>query len=131
VAIELNLPHGGWCPRGRLAEDGTIPETYGLDETSSPNYANRTERNILDSDGTLVLCRGALRGGTLLTRQLAERHEKPCLVIDLTDPDEPSAVHEWLRAHDIDVLNVAGPRESQSPGIGDRARRYLRLVFSS
>ena len=73
AAIALGIPHGGWCPRGRLAEDGRIPWRYNLTETDSPHYAVRTERNVLDSDATLILCRGTPSGGTELTLRLADR----------------------------------------------------------
>lgn len=125
AAMELAIPHGGWCPRGRLAEDGAIPARYDLHETAAAEYADRTERNVLDADATLILHRGPLRGGTLLTRGLAARHKKPCLAVDLADPAPVAEVDRWLRSHDVEVLNVAGPRESQSPGIGQQARRYL------
>ncbi|HBO44892.1 MAG TPA: molybdenum cofactor carrier [Planctomycetaceae bacterium] len=125
VAITLGIPHGGWCPRGRLAEDGRIPDRYRLEEMATADYAPRTERNIVDADGTIILHRGRLRGGTLLTHQMAQRHDKPCLTVDLDKPADPNVARDWLRANDVRILNVAGPRESQSPGIGDEAKRYL------
>jgi len=131
AALELTIPHGGWCPRGRLAEDGRIADRYKLRETSSSDYAERTEQNVLDSDGTLILCRGSLRGGTLLTQQLAQRHGKPCLAVDLDSPTAASDVHDWLLSARVEVLNVAGPRESQSPGIGLLAKRYLLELLRS
>lgn len=67
VAMQLSIEHGGWCPRGRLAEDGTIPSRYDLRETRSAKYHVRTERNVVDSDATLILYRKSLTGGTLLT----------------------------------------------------------------
>ncbi len=130
VAIGRGIPHGGWCPRGRRAEDGRIPDRYALREDDSPSYAARTERNVIDSDGTLVLAIGAPRDGTALTVHLAKRHEKPCLVVDLDDPPDPAGVDEWMVAHAIDVLNIAGPRESTHPGIGSRAMAYLERVLA-
>jgi hypothetical protein len=126
AAIELGIAHGGWCPRGRLAEDGPIPAHYALLETESPGYPVRTEQNVLDADATLILCRGEPGGGTELTRRLAQRHRRPLLVVDLNDPPEPEAVHRWLAAHDVTILNVAGPRESQSPGIAEQAGEFLK-----
>ena len=79
AAIELAIPHGGWCPRGRLAEDGPIPEQYGLIETDSPDYPSRTQRNVVESDATLILFRGRIAGGTELTFRLAEEHQRPRL----------------------------------------------------
>ena len=129
TAIELGIAHGGWCPRGRLAEDGRIPQRYHLTETDSPDYPVRTERNVIDSDATLILCRGKPSGGTELTLRLSERQQKPCLVVDLDRPPGLAAVRRWLAEHRVQTLNVAGPRESQSPQIGELASEFLRRLF--
>ncbi len=130
AAVALGIAHGGWCPRGRLAEDGPIPGRYELHETDSPDYPVRTERNVLDSDATLILCRGQVSGGTELTLRLAERHRRPCLVVDLDRPLDVDPVRRWLVSHQVQVLNLAGPRESQSPGIGALAAGFVRELFS-
>lgn len=130
AALALGVPHGGWCPRGRLAEDGPIPEHYQLRETESSQYAVRTEQNVLDSDATLILHRGPVQGGTRLTQRLARRHGRPHLLVDLQTPPEPTVVREWLAAHQVKVLNVAGPRESQSPGIAAQATAYLQSLLA-
>ena len=78
AAIQLGIPHGGSIPKGRRAEDGPISERYNLKETNSDAYADRTEQNILDADGTLLISRGALTDGSELTRILAAKHKKPC-----------------------------------------------------
>lgn len=124
AAIAIGLDHGGWCPAGRLAEDGTVPSRYQLVETATSDYAFRTEQNVLDSDATLILYEGRLRGGTLLTRKLCERWQKPYLLVHLAD-DPPAAACRWLAETAPRTLNVAGPRESSAPGIEDRARRFL------
>jgi hypothetical protein len=131
AAITLGMDHGGWCPLGRLAEDGRVPDRYQLCETDSPDYAVRTERNVVDSDATLVLYRGRLSGGTKLTVQLARRHRRPCLRVDLDAEADFEKVRRWLRRHHVEVLNVAGPRESQSPGITATAMGFLVAVFDS
>jgi hypothetical protein len=128
AAMQLGLAHGGWCPRGRKAEDGRIPECYRLSETDSAQYHIRTRKNVHESDATLILCRGPLAGGTELTRQLALQHGRPCLVVDLREPNA-AAVKQWLAENSVKTLNVAGPRESQSPGIGGEARRFLGVVL--
>jgi hypothetical protein len=128
AAMELGLEHGGWCPRGRGAEDGCIPARYQLRETEAWRYHVRTEQNVLDSDGTLILCRGPLSGGTEFTRQMAAKYDKPYLVVDLKCADS-AAVGEFLRRYKIEVLNVAGPRESQSPGISEEARQFLMQLL--
>ena len=127
AALALGLPCGGWCPRGRKSEDGPIDERYPLRETPSGDYPQRTEWNVRDSDGTLILTRGRPRGGTALTITLARRLGRPHLVLDLAakPAPDPAALTLWANAHDLAVLNVAGPRESAHPGIQDEARAFL------
>lgn len=225
AAIALGIPHGGWCPRGRLAEDGRIPDSYRLLEADSPEYHVRTELNVVHSDGTLILFvgssdRGAsigsssfgtpagssgcgalvgssggesassastvpepcsaeadtlqaaqhtgrpenqqpvsgaytddsegckieasdvaipvgtdygtqLSGGTELTFRLANRHRRPVLVVNLNRPPPADTIYQWLEVHRIAVLNIAGPRESQSPGIASRTFKFLVDLFGS
>ncbi len=129
AAIDLGIAHGGWCPRGRLAEDGRIPDRYELVQTDSSAYAVRTERSVIDSDATLILCRGPLSGGTELTLRLAVRHGRPHMVVDLEAPCPAEAVRRWLASEQTEVLNVAGPRESQNPGMAARAAEFLTSVL--
>jgi hypothetical protein len=129
VALKLGLPCGGWCPKGRRAEDGPIPERYPVLETSSLAYPRRTARNVRDSDGTLVLTCGRPDRGTALTLRLAQRYKKPLLVLDLDEAPEPAEVRQWIEVQQIRVLNVAGPRESSSPGIHEKAFGFLYSVF--
>jgi hypothetical protein len=131
VALGLGLPCGGWCPKGRKAEDGPIPRRYPLFETPTAAYRQRTEWNVRDTDGTLVLCWGRATGGTALTIRLARRRRRPLLVLDLTLDPSPSRVRDWVRDRRIRVLNVAGPRESKSAGVHRRAVRFLRAVLTS
>jgi hypothetical protein len=130
VALELALPCGGWCPRGRRAEDGPLPARYPLEETCSAAYAPRTRRNVREADATLVLCRGPVRGGTALTIEAARRRGKPCHVVDLAEEPDSARVRAWLHANGIRVLNVAGPRESENPGISELARSFLRELLA-
>jgi hypothetical protein len=129
VALELGIPCGGWCPRGRRAEDGRIPSRYPLRETPSSAYPQRTEWNVRDSDGTLVLTTGRADRGTALTLTLAARLHKPCLRLDLGSTPAAEALRAWILAHRIQALNVAGPRESRTPGIGKRAAAFLRAAL--
>jgi hypothetical protein len=125
AGLAFGVPVGGWCPRGRLAEDGPIDPRYPLRETPSASYRQRTEWNVRDSDGTLVLTRGRPSGGTALTIARARQHRRPVLVLDLSArPGVPSLLH-WLETSGIAVLNVAGPRESQQPGIQAESRAFL------
>lgn len=124
AALELGLPCSGWCPRGRRAEDGPIDPGYPLRETDSPAYKVRTRRNVEDSDGTLILARGPLAGGTRLTRDIAGALGRPCLVLDPWR-DDPGVLGPWLRAEGVATLNVAGPRASTDPEIYAAARAFL------
>ncbi len=125
VARTLGMAHGGWCPAGRRAEDGPIPQCYSLRETPGAGYAQRTLWNVRDSDATLVLVLGAYGGGTGLTVRAARFSGKPCMVVDLQQITLPGAVADWLRERRVRTLNVAGPRESQRPGVGALAAALL------
>ena len=125
AARAAGIPIGGWCPHGRRAEDGSIPDRYPLRETPSADPAQRTEWNIRDSDGTLILHRGLLAGGTALTAALARRYGRSLLALDLDAAPDPAVIAAWLAGQGIDVLNVAGPRESEAPGIGAAALELL------
>lgn len=131
VAMALQIPCGGWCPRGRRAEDGRINERYPLAESDSRSYSSRTIQNVIDSDGTLVLTMGRLSGGTLLTKNAAGKRRKPCLAVDLKQPPEIAVVLEWLKEMEIGVLNIAGPRASQAPDAYDLAARFLVKLFAT
>lgn len=130
-AIQHNIPHGGWVPRGRRAEDGRIPAIYLLDEMSTTSYPKRTERNVLDSDATLIISHGVLSGGSALTRKLAQEHGRPFLHVDLNSFPEIAAqtVASWIRAHAVQVLNVAGSRASEDPEIYQETLRLLEAAF--
>lgn len=131
VALELGLPCGGWCPRGRRAEDGAVPQIYPLQETRVAAYSDRTERNVQGSDATLILNRGRLEGGTRLTLEIAATLGRPCRVVDLDHPPPPESLTTWLESHAVKVLNVAGPRESGRPGIHDLAAGFLRRLLAA
>jgi hypothetical protein len=132
AAREAGFPTGGWCPRGRLAEDGPIPDQYPLLETATGDIAVRTELNVLHSDATLILTVGTPQDGTVLTKVCAEHHRKPCLVVDLENPVPPRDVVAWIERNNIEVLNFAGPRESHRPGFVYRtAFEFLLSAFQA
>lgn len=118
VALALGLSHGEWCPAGRRADDGAIPDRYQLRETTSRNYTVRTRRNVEDSDATLIINIGPLDG-------------RPVLVVNpepgLLDVDAVTgSIRDWLEEHCPRTLNVAGPRESRRPGAYAVAHAVLR-----
>ncbi len=132
AALDAGVPCGGWCPRGRRAEDGRIPARYPLDETASPRYVERTRRNVRDSDATLVLAWGEPSGGTRATVAFAGRMAKPCLVLDMRELGDDAAAARagaWIAAERVGALNVAGPRASGQPDARDRARRVVALIL--
>jgi hypothetical protein len=131
AAISMGIAHGGWCPKGRLAEDGPIAPHYQLRELDSAKYALRTKRNVLDSDATLVLYTDKLQGGSLLTYQFAFQNKKPCLKFRLTNPVRKKRFREWILEHQIRILNVAGPRASKDPQVYQAALKYLMSVFGA
>lgn len=136
AALQLGIAIDGWCPRGRIAEDGVLAQQYVLKETPSSRYPERTEWNVRDSDGTLLLPYGRLLGGTGLTARLAVKHGKPSLRIDLADPADrrnaASKILAWVWAAGITRLNVAGPRASSAPevyGITQRIMQRLIVIW--
>jgi hypothetical protein len=131
TAMERGVPVGGWCPKGRRAEDGTISDRYPLKETPSEAYEQRTAWNVRDSDGTLIITHGALEGGTGLTMEEAKRQERPVLHVRTTDPVPVPMIRAWGEDHDVRVLNVAGPRASEVEGIYDDARVLLEAFLAS
>jgi hypothetical protein len=130
VALALGYPCGGWVPKGRRAEDGSVPASYPMRETGGRGYPERTLLNVRDSDATLILTRGEPTGGTALTVEYALNLERPLRVVDLLAPAAPEEVREWIAEEEIVVLNVAGPRESSSPGIYDEAADFLKALLS-
>ncbi|MBV5318553.1 MAG: putative molybdenum carrier protein [Desulfobulbaceae bacterium] len=120
AAIALNIPHGGWLPKGRKTESGPLPLRYTLGELHSGRYRDRTEKNILAADGTLIFSFGPLSGGSALTEALAIRHDRPFLHVDfeLVDSRQAAAlVEHWLDILQLKTVNVAGPRASSEPRI--------------
>lgn len=129
ATLAANFSCGGWCPEGRQAEDGPIPDRYPLTTLPGANYLERTSRNVIDSDATLVLYFGELSGGTLKTVEFCDRFRKPVLALNGNAFNADTAASKaaaFVQSHAIRVLNVAGPRESGHAG----ARLYAEAVIS-
>jgi len=127
-AIARDIPHGGWCPAGRLAEDGKIESAYNLKETPKAEYLQRTEWNVRDSDGTVIFSIGAdLGGGSLATMKLAAQLGKPCIHLfrSQTLSENAAQLCRFIRKHEVKILNVAGPRASGEPDIGT----FIHSIF--
>jgi hypothetical protein len=133
-AIKHNIPHGGWVPKGRKAENGRIPDIFQLQEMPTDSYRARTEQNVVDSDGTLIVSHGQLigRSGPAYAAEMARKHSRPWLYLDiakLSIEQAAQTLRSWIAEHDIEVLNVAGPRQSADPKIYDATFQILRATF--
>ena len=136
AAKDCGLEIGGWCPPGRECDGGVIPAEFPLKETPqdrSPNApdvprSQRSEWNVRDSDGTLAIAAGD-DAGTQWTIECAKRYQRPLLVCDVDDPAATEKIGQWLAANSIEVLNVAGPSESNAPGIAEKAYGLLKKVL--
>ena len=129
VAIELGIPHGGWIPKGRKTERGPLPAKYQLKEMPTADYPKRTEQNVIDSDGTMIVCHGPLTGGSEYTRRMADKHDKPWIHVDTSRISVEAAVEfvrAWINGSGVKVLNVAGPRASKDPKIYTTVSRLLK-----
>ena len=132
TAIKFNIEYGGWIPQGRNTEDGRLPDKYRMDEMPTDSYPKRTEQNIMDSHGTLIISRGCLAEGSLLTKKLASKLKKPCCHINLIDLDEFSAaivINSFISDYDIEIINIAGPRASKDPFIYSSVKIVLETVI--
>ncbi len=132
AAIHLGIPHGGWIPKGRKTEMGRLDEKYRLREMPTDSYLARTEQNVLDSEGTLILSHGPLIGGSKQTLLLAQAHAKPCLHFELDCISEEEAafrLQAWVLVNNIRILNVAGPRASSDPMIYQKTVHVLKTAF--
>lgn len=131
AATDLGIPYGGWCPRGRLAEDGVIHPRYQLTETPSADAVQRTEWNVRDSDGTVIFSISPqLSGGSAKTEFFARQHGKPCLHISQESGGNYATemLANFLSSNTIKILNVAGPRRSEEPGVAEFVCQTLKSL---
>jgi Circularly permutated YpsA SLOG family len=131
-AVEHGIPHGGWCPKGRKAEDGQINGRYQFQETPSSDYVQRTEWNVRDTDGTVIFTVNAtLSGGSKRTAEFAKKQNKPCLHLLAQGGREKAQqrLRDFIRQHGINVLNVAGTRASKEPDVGAFVAETLKLAL--
>lgn len=130
VALELAIPCGGVCAKGRGAEDGVTPLRYPLTELESGDDEARVRQNVSAAQAILVITRKEIRGATALIVRVACELGKPCLVVDLQRGAEVGEMLDWLQLLEIEALHVAGPPESSCPGIHDQALAWLRPGLS-
>jgi hypothetical protein len=134
VALKYRIDCGGWCPAGRFDEFGRIPDRYPLKELARGGFTERTSQNVNDSDGTVIICLGKLSGGTEQTVRLCVEQQRPHELIDastISTEDAARFITNFVRKHEIDILNVAGPRQSEWPEGYDYAFRALDAFVNS
>jgi hypothetical protein len=132
AAIKLGIRHGGWIPKGRLTENGPLPGKYKLTEMPVTSYALRTEQNVKDSNGTLIISHGKLTEGSDYTRKMALKHNRPWLHIDLNKTPAFKAanlIQTWIKENTIEILNVAGPRESKDKSIYQDVSKLIETIY--
>lgn len=137
IAEELGIPTGGTIPKGCKTEDGydrDLLERFNLIESYSSDYAVRTRANALHSDGTILFLDNDKSPGTKCTKKALKDFNKPFYVVRVKMGQEISdafisEVVNWIIDNDVKVLNVAGNRESKSPGIAFVVRNFMRKVL--
>ncbi len=129
TAMARGLPVDGWCPAGRRAEDGPISARYPLRETPLRQYRQRTEWNVRDSDATLVLTAGGVSPGTQATIAAAHALGSQVMHVRAKATTSAGTVAEWILKLRIRRLNVAGPRESEAPGVYGDACRFMNALM--
>lgn len=131
-AMANDISYGGWCPQGRMAEDGMIDVQYNLRETPKSDYRQRTEWNVRDSDATVIISLASqLAGGSLATAGFAAEHRKPCLHLSgLQDaPENSRQLAGFLRRHEVQIINVAGPRATGEADVGTFTKSILNELL--
>ncbi len=133
ACMQAGFPYGGWIPKGRRTEKGKVPARYRMRQHWSRHYPLRTEKNVADSDGTVIFTYGKPDGGSLLTIDFAKKHGKPWLAVDATRPHDEivARVVRWIRRRlpAGAVLNMAGSRRSKAPGIHFTVKRAMLDVL--
>ena len=134
VALKNGIDCGGWCPAGRLDEFGKIPDRYPLRELEGGGFTERTLQNVKDSDGTVIIYSGKLSGGTEQTVRFCLEQQRLHQLLDASKiPTEEAArlIADFVRKHKINILNVAGPRQSEWPEGYNYAFRVLEAFVNS
>ena len=134
AALDNKFPCGGWCPPGRMAEDGPIDDIYPMSEMDHGSYAERTRQNVIDSDGTVIIYFSELEGGTRVTLQYCIQLKKPHKLINAREIPLMQAaelITHFIDSFSINILNVAGTRQSKAPEAHDYAYKVMSNVIES
>ena len=128
IAIRLRIPHGGWTTKDRIAETGSLPERFKLQEMQTDNYSECIKQNVIDSMGTLIISYGALSGDLDYARKMALGHKRQMLGIDLNQMDDAKAVillNGWIQLYRINVLHVIGPNAEVNPYVRNQTENIM------
>lgn len=134
AALAVGAACGGWCPEGRMAEDGVIPERYPVKELPDAGYRQRTRKNVQDSDATLIIYFRELTGGTQQTLKFCMNEKQPYLLIDAEEISVQRAaerVQEFVLQYEVRVLNVAGPRGGREPRAHPYTQKVITLLYET
>jgi hypothetical protein len=132
VAIKLDIPHGGWIPKGRKTGDGILPEKYNLKEISASSHPKTIEKNILDSHGTLIISHETLSGDSVLVGEMAEKHSRPWLHVDLNTTNDFMAAQNisvWVSDNGIEIIYISGTEANKDPKVYKATAKLLETVL--
>ena len=134
AAIKLGIAHGGWIPKGRTTETGTLPENYNLQEMPTDDYSKCIEQNVKDSKGTLIIFYGKLTGDLYRAERETLKHKHQLLGVDLNQTiafHAASLVNDWIQLRYIDILYVVGPSTAVNPNAGKHTKIMLERALIS
>lgn len=134
AAIKLGIAHGGWIPKGRTTETGTLPENYNLQEMPTDDYSKCIEQNVKDSKGTLIIFYGKLTGDLYRAERETLKHKHQLLGVDLNQTiafHAASLVNDWIQLRYIDILYVVGPSTTVNPNAGKHTKIMLERALIS
>ena len=131
AAIKLDIPHEGWTYKSRKTENGELPEQYNVKEIVNPSYFERLEKNIIDSDGTVILTYGQLIRGSNTTKDLANKHHKPCLLLELNECTRShaiSSIRKWMDNHEIEEIFFTGSKPIAAPNVHEEVIQIIEGI---
>ena len=131
AAIKLDIPHEGWTYKRRKTENGILPERYNVKEIANPSYFERLEKNIVNSHGTVILTYGQLIRGSDATKDLSDKHNKPCLILDLNEctiSHAVSSIRKWIDNHKIEEIFFTGSKPIASPNLHEEVIKIIEGV---
>jgi len=132
VALKLDIPHAGWTYKRKRAKDGVLPEHYNLNTLDVPSYHDRLEKNIMDSDGTVILTHGKLIIGLKIIKDLANKNNKPCLYVDLTECSlnhAVSSIRKWVINNEIETVYFTGSKAVGESKIYEETARIIEGIY--